>query len=89
MDIVCRHGDTLVFVEVKTRTGVTYGRPGEAVDASKQRLIARGASAWLRMLPEMEIFHRFDIVEVLVDPDGTARCEIIADAFTPPDRELR
>ena len=89
VDLVCRHGDTLVFVEVKTRTALDYGRPGEAVGAEKQRLIARGASAWLRMLPETEILYRFDIVEVLAGKDGETRCEIIANAFTPPDHGLR
>lgn len=89
VDIVCRHGDTLVFVEVKTRTGLAYGRPGEAVDTAKQKLITRGASAWLRLLPETEILYRFDIVEVLVGRDGKATCELIANAFTPPDHELR
>ncbi len=89
VDIVCRHHDTLVFVEVKTRTGLAYGRPSEAVDTAKQKLITRGASAWLRMLPETEILYRFDIVEILVGPDGIASCEVIANAFTPPDRELR
>ena len=87
--MVCRHGDTLVFVEVKTRSGLGYGRPGEAVTLEKQKLIARGASAWLRMLPEMEIVYRFDIVEVVARPDGRFDCEIIADAFTPTDYELR
>ncbi len=89
VDLVCRHGDTLVFVEVKTRTGLDYGRPGEAVDAEKQRLIARGASAWLRMLPESDLLYRFDIVEVMASKDTAPRCEIIANAFVPPDSVLR
>ncbi len=89
VDIVCRQGDTLVFVEVKTRTGLAYGRPGEAVNVAKQKLITRGASAWLRLLPETEILYRFDIVEVVVGQDGKATCELIVNAFTPPDRELR
>ncbi len=89
VDIVCRHGDTLVFVEVKTRSSLAYGRPGEAVDLAKQKLIVRGASAWLRMLPEIGILYRFDIVEVLAEKDGRATCEIVANAFTPPDSLLR
>ena len=32
IDIVCREGDTLVFVEVKTRGGEEFGRPIEAVN---------------------------------------------------------
>lgn len=84
---MCRHRDVLVFVEVKTRSGLAYGRPGEAVDAEKQRLIAKGALAWLKMLRHPDILFRFDIVEVLVDPTGGSRptCEIIENAFTLPE----
>lgn len=87
VDIVCRHRDVLVFVEVKTRSSLAYGRPGEAVDAEKQRLIAKGALAWLKMLRNPDILFRFDIVEVLVDPTGVQRpaCEIIENAFTLPE----
>ena len=47
VDIVCRHGNELVFVEVKTRSAENFGRPFEAVDAKKRRLIIRGAMKWL------------------------------------------
>src|ERR1051325_6924403 len=50
IDIVCRDRDTLVFVEVKTRTREDFGRPLEAVKRQKQRQISRGGLAWLRML---------------------------------------
>src|SRR6266446_2987638 len=50
IDIVCRDHDTLVFVEVKTRTREDFGRPLEAVGRDKQRRISRGGLAWLRML---------------------------------------
>src|SRR5438105_8426903 len=36
IDVVCRDGDTLVFVEVKTRADEEFGRPIEAVDRQKQ-----------------------------------------------------
>src|SRR4029077_10476827 len=50
IDIVCRDDDTLVFVEVKTRSSEEYGRPFDSVDRKKQKRIARGALAWLRLL---------------------------------------
>lgn len=37
VDIVAEDGDTLVFVEVKSRSSETYGQPAEAVTAFKQR----------------------------------------------------
>src|ERR1043165_2939007 len=45
IDIVCRDHDTLVFVEVKTRTREDFGRPLTAVDRVKQKRISRGALA--------------------------------------------
>ena len=45
IDIVCRDNDTLVFVEVKTRTREDFGRPIAAVDREKQKRISRGGLA--------------------------------------------
>ena len=90
IDLVCRHDDTLVFAEVKTRTSLDHGRPVEAVGAEKQRLIVRGAHAWLRMLPEaVNPLYRFDVVEVVVSGDGTSHCEVIENAFVPSDQIMR
>ena len=84
VDIVCRDGDTLVFVEVKTRSSDAFGKPAEAVTAAKQRLIARGAIAWLRLLDYPDIFYRFDIAEVRVN-GGRYEVEIIQNAFQLPE----
>ncbi|MDB6073715.1 MAG: hypothetical protein JWO89_1355, partial [Verrucomicrobiaceae bacterium] len=65
VDIVCRHRDTLTFVEVKTRTSEKFGRPANAVNLEKQKLIQRGAREWMRMLNQPLISFRFDIVEVI------------------------
>ena len=64
LDMVCREGECLVFVEVKTRTGNGYGGARRAVNARKRALIRRGAAEWLRLLPEPVNF-RYDVVEVL------------------------
>ena len=66
IDIVCRDRDTLVFVEVKTRTREDFGRPFDAVDRDKQKRIARGGLAWLRLLDDPDILFRFDVVEVII-----------------------
>lgn len=82
VDLVCRHKDTLVFTEVKTRRSLEGGRPHEAVDADKRRLIIQGAESWLRLLGNPDIYYRYDIVEVLIGADGIPRCEVIENAFT-------
>ena len=65
VDLVCRDGDTLAFVEVKTRSSDEFGRPGDAVNAEKRELIARGARAWMNLLDNADVLARFDVVEVI------------------------
>lgn len=89
VDIVCRDGNTLAFVEVKTRTSDAFGRPARAVTADKQALIVRGASAWLRLLNarETDIAWRYDVVEVLLVPGRKPEVNWIRAAFNT--EELR
>ena len=84
VDIVCRdrQHNELVFVEVKTRSSEEFGRPLDAVDQEKRRLILRGAMTWLKMLDMPEIVFRFDVIEVLM-PDAVIRH--IANAFQLPE----
>src|SRR5262249_32877670 len=81
IDIVCRDGDTLVFVEVKTVSNERFGRPIEAWDRRKQMLVSKGGLAWLRLLDNPEVVFRFDVVEVLLPKEGSPRCELIQNAF--------
>jgi putative endonuclease len=81
IDVVCRDQDTLVFVEVKTRTREDFGRPIEAVDRQKQKRISRGGLNWLRMLDDPDILFRFDVVEVIIADDASPRLELIKNAF--------
>jgi len=70
LDIVARDGPVLVFCEVKTRTGIGYGDPLEAVTPAKAARLRRLALAWLAQQrstgdpafwPEL----RFDVVSVV------------------------
>ena len=81
IDIVCRDCDTLVFVEVKTRTREDFGRPITAVDREKKKRISRGGLNWLRMLDNPDILFRFDVVEVIIVEDVSPRLELIKNAF--------
>jgi putative endonuclease len=81
IDIVCRDRDTLVFVEVKTRTREDFGRPITAVDREKKKRISRGGLNWLRMLDDPDILFRFDVVEVIIAEDASPRLELIKNAF--------
>lgn len=90
MDIVARHrpSKTLCFIEVKTRSSELYGRPFAAVDLKKQRLIIRGAMAWLRLLQNPDIPFRFDVVEVLAQSPHPPQFTILENAFQLPGETL-
>jgi len=81
IDIVARDGDTLSFVEVKTRTQKGYGRPLDAVDRNKQALIERGANSWIKLLGRRDFVWRFDVVEVMLTDGELAEVNIINNAF--------
>lgn len=85
VDVVARHGEVLSFVEVKTRTSSAFGRPADAVTQEKQRLIQRGALAWLRLLGNPPIKFRFDIMEILLIPGELPQLNLIQNAFQMPD----
>jgi putative endonuclease len=70
VDLVCRdrRAKVLVFVEVKTRTTNLFGNPHEAVTLRQQDRIVRAAKEWLRLLDDREIPYRFDIVEIVMEP---------------------
>jgi len=83
IDIVCRHKDWLVFVEVKTRKSMEFGAPSEAVDREKQRHMSGVALDYLRLLNNPRIHFRFDIVEVILREDERkpADVRLIQNAF--------
>ena len=88
IDVVCRDRDTLVFVEVKTRTREDFGRPLDSVNREKRNRIARGGLAWLRLLDDPDILFRFDVVEVIIAEGAEPRLEIVPNAFSLPDRYI-
>ncbi|MCL4111561.1 UNVERIFIED_CONTAM: hypothetical protein GTU68_056233 [Idotea baltica] len=84
VDVVCKHAGGLVFVEVKTRTSVDFGRPASAVNLDKQRLISKGALSWLRELNHPDVVFRFDIVEVVLIEGKPPQFTRLENAFRMP-----
>lgn len=75
IDIIACRGGTLVFAEVKTRTGDAFGTPAEAVDRTKQQHMKRAAQWYLQEHRITDTPVRFDVVEVLIDHlKGVAEC---------------
>lgn len=62
IDLICRDGRTLVFVEVKSRPGGRIGEGAKAVDTEKKRRLRAAARAYLALHPQEEI--RFDVIEI-------------------------
>ena len=66
IDIVTRDGNTLAFVEVKTRTSEQFTPPLDAVNQTKKRLMERGANSWLQLLGTRDLRWRLDVVEIIL-----------------------
>jgi putative endonuclease len=83
VDIVAREAGSgyLVFVEVKTRRDLSYGVPQLAVNQFKQRQISKAALTWLSKNRLHDNPARFDVLALLVRPDGTHQIEHITNAF--------
>jgi putative endonuclease len=81
IDIIAMDKDTLVFIEVKTRSYDIFGNPIDAINREKQKYIIEAANAYIEK-NNIENEVRFDIVTVMLKKTGT-EIEYIADAFYP------
>jgi putative endonuclease len=75
IDLVGLDGDTIVFVEVRTRRSLDAGHPAESVTAEKQGRLTRAALAFLKQNRLLDRRSRFDVVAILW-PDGAKSPEI-------------
>ncbi len=70
IDLVAMDGESLVFVEVKTRSSEAFGRPASAVNRKKRHTLSRAAVRYLGKVKWRPVYFRFDVVEV-VGEDGS------------------
>lgn len=77
IDIIAKHKNTIVFVEVKSRSTLKFGRPSEAVNIRKQQKLRQVASLYLLQHQMMESECRFDVIEVI----GNDQINHIENAF--------
>ena len=80
-DIIARDFDTLVFVEVKTRTGIDKGFPSEAVDVQKRSRYEKIAMWYLRDYEFVDIPVRFDVVALVIIAEDRAMIRHYVNAF--------
>ncbi|MCK4761614.1 MAG: YraN family protein [Candidatus Aminicenantes bacterium] len=67
IDLIAQYGDTLCFIEVKTRKTDDFGLPAEFVDFRKRKKIIRGARVFTGRKKYAEMYVRFDIVAVIYE----------------------
>jgi putative endonuclease len=81
LDLVARKGDTVAFVEVKTRAPDGLAPPEANVTPRKQRHIRSAAKVWLDRNDNGQTYYRFDVVTVVVHGKGRADVTHLPDAF--------
>jgi len=82
IDLVCRHGKSLVFVEVRLRRSAAYGGAAASITACKQRRIVLAARHYLAAHASADCDCRFDCV--LIEGDGDNAIVWERDAFAAP-----
>lgn len=80
VDLIAKDGDTLVFIEIKTRMGKDMGFVKEAVNERKQRQISKVALAYMKSKNCSDMKARFDVVAVSLG-HGEPQIEVIQNAF--------
>jgi len=82
VDIVAEHHRALVFVEVRARTSSGFMTPLESVTPTKQRRIVRAANTYISTRERRERVMRYDVVEVLLTPEGRVqKINVLEGAF--------
>ncbi len=80
MDLIAKEKDTLVFIEVKTRTSTMFGPPQLAVNSWKQRQLSKVALNFLKEKKLEDVKARFDVVAILLG-QKREEIELIQNAF--------
>jgi putative endonuclease len=80
IDVIAQHGQSVVFIEVKTRRSESFASVKYAVTEQKQKKISMVALAYLKSKGQMHRGARFDVVTI-VDPMGSPKIDHIPNAF--------
>ncbi len=82
IDLIAQKDNTIVFIEVKTRTEKSIAAPREFVTKTKQMRLALAAGSFIAANPSNDAQYRFDVAEVYAFADGKSELSIIENAFT-------
>ncbi len=80
IDLVARHDEVLIFIEVKSRSSLHFGRPEHSITKRKEHLIIDAANEYMRQKNHTwEI--RFDIISIYWKTSNHPRLTHFKDAF--------
>ena len=82
IDLIALDGETLCFVEVKTRRSGEIASPTANVDLRKQRQIIRTARVYRRIFNVWDRQHRYDVVSIVMPTDSDPQIELLKDFWT-------
>jgi putative endonuclease len=82
IDLIAYDGDTLCFIEVKTRSSDWFAPPEVNVDLRKRRQITRAARVYRKMLGIENDPHRYDVVTVIINDASTPQLELLRNFWT-------
>src|ERR1044071_4060410 len=82
IDLIAYDGDTLCFIEVKTRSSDWFAPPEVNVDLRKRRQITRAARVYRQMLGIEDEPHRYDVVTIVLNNDSTPQIELLRNFWT-------
>lgn len=80
VDLIARDGDTLVFIEIKTRKGKPVGYAKEAVNERKRRQLSKVALSYMKSQHCCDTKARFDVIAISLG-QGEPEIEVIKNAF--------
>ncbi len=70
IDIIARDGEMVVIVEVRTKTGLAFGRPEESINRDKARKLNRLALQYIQANYHREISSRIDLIAVMIEKNS-------------------
>ena len=71
IDLVCRDGEVLVFIEVRSRSADALVSGFHSVDAKKKANLLRAFKAYIKQLPNPPKHFRFDVIDVVLHSNGS------------------
>jgi putative endonuclease len=81
IDIIAQEGDTIAFVEVRTRAVLDEVPPEDSVGPTKQRQLRKAAQRYIALYGDDSLYYRFDIVAVILPEKGKPTITLYRDAF--------